>query len=123
MFTNAEEWREKRSPMPMQTDQTIDFDVSRLAGKAEQAARLLTALGQSKRLLALCHLVDKEMSVGALAEAIGLGQSALSQHLARLRDIGVVATRREGQTIHYRLASDEARQLIRLLYEIYCKDA
>lgn len=93
-----------------------------LEGKAEQAARLLAALGQTKRLLALCHLVDNEVSVGALAAAVGLGQSALSQHLARLRDLGIVATRRDGQTIYYRLASEDARRLISLLYAIYCAD-
>lgn len=92
-----------------------------LEGKAEQAARLLAALGQSKRLMALCRLMEREMSVGALAEAVGLGHSALSQHLARLRDLGIVATRRDGQTIYYRLASDDARRLITLLYDIYCR--
>ena len=92
-----------------------------LEGKAEQAARLLAALGQTKRLMALCRLVDNEMSVGALAEAVGLGHSALSQHLARLRDLGIVATRRDGQTIYYRLASEDARRLISLLYDIYCR--
>ena len=92
-----------------------------LEGKADQAARLLAALGHTKRLMALCRLVDTEMSVGALAETVGLGHSALSQHLARLRDLGIVATRRDGQTIYYRLASDDARRLIALLYEIYCR--
>ncbi|WP_075217216.1 ArsR/SmtB family transcription factor [Mongoliimonas terrestris] len=96
-------------------------DLEILEGKAEHAARLLAALGQPKRLMALCRLVDQEMSVGALAEAIGLGQSALSQHLARLRDLGIVATRRDGQTIYYRLASDDARRLISVLYDIYCR--
>jgi DNA-binding transcriptional ArsR family regulator len=92
-----------------------------MESRAEEAARLLAALGQPKRLMALCYMMDQERSVGALAEAVGLGQSALSQHLARLRDIGLVATRRDGQTIYYRLASDNARRLIELLYEIYCK--
>ena len=96
-------------------------EIAILEGKADQAARLLAALGHTKRLMALCRLMDQEMSVGALAEAVGLSQSALSQHLARLRDLGVVTTRREGQTIYYRLASEEAKQLISLLYEIYCR--
>ncbi len=94
-----------------------------MESRAEEAARLLSALGQSKRLMVLCRLVDTEMSVGALAESVGLGQSALSQHLARLRDLGIVATRREAQTIYYRLASDNARRLIGLLYELYCAPA
>lgn len=91
-----------------------------MVSRADEAARLLSALGQTKRLMVLCRLVDREMSVGALAESVGLGQSALSQHLARLRDLGIVATRREAQTIYYRLASDNARKLIELLYAIYC---
>jgi DNA-binding transcriptional ArsR family regulator len=91
-----------------------------MESRADEAARLLSALGQTKRLMVLCHLIDREMSVGALAESVGLGQSALSQHLARLRDLGIVATRREAQTIYYRLASDNARRLIGLLYELYC---
>ena len=94
-----------------------------MESRAEEAARLLSALGQSKRLMVLCRLVDNEMSVGALAESVGLGQSALSQHLARLRDLGIVATRREAQTIYARLACDSARRLIGLLYELYCAPA
>ncbi|KPL53696.1 ArsR/SmtB family transcription factor [Prosthecomicrobium hirschii] len=97
------------------------WDLDRLEGKADRAARLLDALGHTKRLMALCRLMDQEMSVGALAEAVGLTQSALSQHLGRLRDLGIVATRRESQTIYYRLASDEVRRLIAVLYDIYCR--
>lgn len=92
-----------------------------MEGRAEEAARLLAALGQTKRLMALCRLLEQEMSVGALAEAVGLGQSALSQHLGRLRDLGIVATRRDGQTIYYRLESENARRLIQVLYELYCQ--
>lgn len=93
-----------------------------LEGRAEEAAQLLAALGQPKRLMVLCMLVDREMSVGALAEAVGLSQSALSQHLAKLRDLGIVATRRDAQTIYYRLASHDARRVIEVLYDIYCPD-
>jgi DNA-binding transcriptional ArsR family regulator len=105
-------------------DSLCESPVSQLSvmeGKADEAARLLSALGQTKRLMALCRLMDTEMSVGALAESVGLGNSALSQHLARLRDLGIVATRRDGQTIYYRLASEDAKRLISVLYDIYCK--
>lgn len=91
-----------------------------LEAKADKAAELLTALGHSKRLMAMCRMIDEEVSVGALAEAVGLGQSALSQHLSKLRALGLVTTRREGQTIYYRLASPEARELITTLYRLYC---
>lgn len=96
-------------------------DLQALEPKADKVAQLLTALGHSKRLMAMCRMMDDEVSVGVLAEAVGLGQSALSQHLSKLRALGLVTTRREGQTIYYRLASDEARELIGTLYRLYCK--
>lgn len=109
-------------PAPVESSlcDSLGNPIDLMETRAEEAARLLSALGQTKRLMVLCRLVDNEMSVGALAEAVGLGQSALSQHLARLRDLGIVATRREAQTIYYRLASDNARRLIGLLYDLYC---
>lgn len=96
-------------------------DLQALEPKADKVAQLLTALGHSKRLMAMCRMMDDEVSVGVLAESIGLGQSALSQHLSKLRALGLVTTRREGQTIYYRLASDEARELISTLYRLFCK--
>lgn len=108
------------APVESSLCDSLGNPVDLMETRAEEAARLLSALGQTKRLMVLCRLVDNEMSVGALAEAVGLGQSALSQHLARLRDLGIVATRREAQTIYYRLASDNARRLIGLLYDLYC---
>lgn len=95
-------------------------DLAALAPKADKVAELLSALAHSKRLMAMCRMMDEEVSVGALAEAVGLGQSALSQHLSKLRALGLVTTRREGQTIYYRLASPEARELIATLYRLYC---
>lgn len=68
----------------------------------------------------LCHLVQDEMSVGALEEALGMRQAAVSQMLARLRDEGLVTTRRDGKTIYYSLADDRTRRMIELLYEFYC---
>ncbi len=96
-------------------------DLQALEPKADKVAQLLTALGHSKRLMAMCRMMDDEVSVGVLAESVGLGQSALSQHLSKLRALGLVTTRREGQTIYYRLASDEARELISTLYRLFCK--
>lgn len=95
-------------------------DIAVLERRAEEAAAVLAAMANAKRLLVLCHLVDGERSVGDLAEAAGLGQSALSQHLAKLRLQGLVATRREAQTIYYSLASAEVRALIETLYRLYC---
>jgi DNA-binding transcriptional ArsR family regulator len=94
--------------------------MSEMEDKAEEAARLLATLANSKRLLALCHLLQGEKSVGHLAELVGLSQSALSQHLARLRDLEIVETRREAQTVFYRLSSDEVAAILETLYRLFC---
>ena len=91
-----------------------------LNAKATEAARLLTALANRHRLAILCELVECERSVGALVDAVGLTQSALSQHLAKLRAAGIVATRRDAQTIYYRLASAAAGSVMKTLADIYC---
>ncbi len=96
-------------------------DAKQLTAKAAEAARLLAALANESRLMILCELVDGERSVGTLVEAVGLTQSALSQHLAKLRAAGIVATRRDAQTIYYRLASEAAGSVMTTLAEIYCR--
>lgn len=84
---------------------------------------MLALMGNPKRLMILCRLAEGEASVGSLATAVNLGQSALSQHLAKLRGAGLVATRREAQTIHYSLASDEVRAIMLALYDVFCRHA
>ncbi len=97
-------------------------DLDLLRQRAGEAARLLRLIANEKRLLVLCHLVGAgEMNVGDLATVVGLSQSALSQHLAKLRQDGLVATRREAQTIHYRLADAKAARVLELLHELYCR--
>lgn len=91
-----------------------------MAEKAEEAARMLATLANAKRLMALCHLLQGEVSVNQLATMIDLSPTALSQHLARMRDLRLVDTRREGQTIYYRLASPEVAAILETLYRIYC---
>ncbi|SIQ63186.1 transcriptional regulator, ArsR family [Solilutibacter tolerans] len=86
------------------------------------AARMLKALANEKRLLLLCQLVEGECSVGELNARVDLSQSALSQHLALLREDGLVTTRRESQTIHYALAEGPARDILKTLHDIYCAD-
>ena len=95
-------------------------DARELNAKAAEAARLLTALANKHRLAILCELIESERSVGALAQAVGLTQSALSQHLSKLRAAGIVATRRDAQTIYYRLASAAAGRIMKALADIYC---
>src|SRR5690349_14850738 len=92
-------------------------DMSRQAG---DAAQLLKMLGHEQRLRVLCLLVGGELSVGQLNERIDLSQSALSQHLAKLREQGLVATRREAQTIYYRLIDGPVAAIIETLHGIYC---
>jgi DNA-binding transcriptional ArsR family regulator len=96
-------------------------DAKELTAKAAEATRLLAALANESRLAILCELVEGERSVGKLVEVVGLTQSALSQHLAKLRATGIVATRRDAQTIYYRLASDAAGSIMKTLADIYCR--
>ncbi|PJK27465.1 ArsR/SmtB family transcription factor [Minwuia thermotolerans] len=98
------------------------FDtIDDLEAKASEASATLRLLANEKRLLVLCRLIKEgEMTVSALAAAAGLGQSALSQHLARLRADGIVAVRREAQQVHYRIADEKVRRLLDALYAIYC---
>jgi ArsR family transcriptional regulator len=91
-----------------------------LQARAAAAARLLRALANEHRLLILCHLIEGEMSVGQLQAVVGLSQSALSQHLAVLREDGLVATRRESQTIWYRIDDPAALRVVETLADIFC---
>ena len=94
-----------------------------LLDKAAEAATMLKALSNEHRLLVLCHLVaEEEQAVGQLVARSGLSQSALSQHLARLRREGLVAFRRDAQTLHYRIADPKAVQLITLLRDLFCPE-
>lgn len=94
-------------------------DLSVLQESAHAAARLLKLLASEQRLLLLCRLVEGETSVGDLAEHAKLAQSAASQHLGKMRAEGLVATRREAQTIYYRLADPAAMRVLDTLCDIY----
>jgi DNA-binding transcriptional ArsR family regulator len=97
----------------------LDFDA--MQEKASEAVTLLKGLANESRLMIMCVLAEGEHSVGDLNERIKLSQSALSQHLAVLRDQGMVKTRRESQTIYYRLADSPAINVIGLLHDVYCE--
>jgi DNA-binding transcriptional ArsR family regulator len=88
---------------------------------AKNAAGLLKALANEQRLMVLCHLLEGPLAVGELNERVGLSQSALSQHLAVLREAGVVATAREAQTIYYSLPKGVVTKIIGVLYREYCE--
>ena len=112
--------------MPLQTVRrskfAADIGIAELERKAAEAAGMLKLLANENRLLILCRLaLAGEMSVGDLADAVDLSQSALSQHLAKMREDGLVATRREAQTVYYRIADRNAERLLSLLKRIYCR--
>ena len=97
------------------------LEIDAMVGCAQEAARLLKLLANEKRLVILCFLATRgEMPVGALAEALNLSQSALSQHLAKLRRDGLVQFRRASQTLNYRLADPRAVRVLVVLKEIFC---
>ena len=96
------------------------IDPEKLETNAKEAARLLKIMSHPSRLMVLCHLMKDESPVSRLNEAVPLSQSALSQHLAALRREGLVETRRESQTIYYRLKSQAVTGILEALYRIYC---
>lgn len=96
-------------------------DLNRMKANAEQAAAVLRSLGNSRRLLILCTLIGSgELSAGELAQAVDLSASATSQHLARMREEGLLSSRREAQSILYSIADPNLERLITTLKDIYC---
>jgi DNA-binding transcriptional ArsR family regulator len=99
----------------------LDFET--MQRNASDAVSLLKGLANESRLMIVCVLSEGELSVGQLNQRIKLSQSALSQHLAVLREQGLVQTRRESQTIYYRLSDSAAIDIISLLHDVYCAPA
>lgn len=99
------------------------MNIEPLQSRVGEAAALMKALANPHRLMILCELHQGERSVGALERAVGLRQSPLSQHLAKLRRDRLVATRREAQTIHYSLSSPKVGEVMALLYRLFCGPA
>lgn len=96
------------------------FDPALFAESTGRAAALLRLLGNEKRLMILCQLAEGELSVSELLQRVDLSQSALSQHLALLREQELVATRRAAQTIYYRIVDHAALRVIQTLAELFC---
>jgi DNA-binding transcriptional ArsR family regulator len=99
------------------------MNVGDLRSRAGEAASFLKSIANDRRLIILCELVNGERTVGELEAVVELSQSALSQHLARLRGAKLVKTRRESQTIHYSLADSSVSKLIGVLHDVYCRPA
>jgi DNA-binding transcriptional ArsR family regulator len=98
----------------------MNIDMERMQSTADAASELLKALANRHRLLILCRLIERERPVGDLAEFLGIRDSTVSQHLALLRRDGLVAARRDGQTIWYSISSAPARVVLEALYRVYC---
>jgi|SRR5512139_2483678 len=97
------------------------MNIEAVKSKAGEAATFLKSMANDRRLVVLCELVKGEKTVGELEAVAGLSQSALSQHLAKLREAKLVATRRQSQTIYYSLANAGVKRLIDVLYDLYCR--
>lgn len=99
------------------------MNIQALTSRTEEVSELLKAVANSHRLLILCELNNGERSVSALEAVVPLSQSALSQHLGKLRELGIVTTRREAQSIYYSLADQRIADLMSTLYQIFCAPA
>lgn len=97
-------------------------DIAAFEANATKVADILRTLANERRLMILCKLIEwGEANVNSLAEAVGLSQSSLSQHLAKMREESIVAFRREGQTLWYRIADPRVEDLLSTIYKLYCK--
>ena len=108
--------------MATKANKTLPVDMRAMQAHAKEAADLLKKLANEHRLLVLCTLINGERSVGELNALMPLSQSSLSQHLASLRQAGLVKTRRESQTIYYSLRGEHAIKVIAVLQSLYCPD-
>lgn len=104
------------------TKQTTMMDLDRLQLNSFEAAGFLKTLANSNRLVILSRLLDDEKCVGDLEKNLNISQSALSQHLGRMRAEGLVTTRRESQQIFYRIKDDRVAQMIKLTYDLFCQE-
>ncbi len=104
----------------LHTYEKMKLQAEKMSNAADAAVALLQSLGHKSRLMILCQLLEGEKSVGQLAEFLQARELTVSQHLALLRKDRIVTTRRQGQTVFYAIASDPARRLLEMLYEIYC---
>lgn len=98
----------------------MKINVQAMQAAATKASDLLKALANPHRLLIVCQLIEHERSVGELADFLMIRDSTVSQHLALLRKDRLVTSRRDGQTIWYAISSEEARELLKTLYRVYC---
>lgn len=99
-----------------------DISIEAMQRHADEAVAVLKALGSTNRLMLLCQMLEGERSVNELADALGLAQSVVSQHLSLLRRDGLVAGRRDGQSIYYAISDERVHALMDRLFELYCRE-
>jgi len=100
----------------------MQIELDQLTNRTAEAEAFLKQLSNRNRLMILCVLMDQELSVSELNERVPLSQSALSQHLSKLRESKLVSTRRDAQTIYYQLCDERVNKVLTSLYEIFCQD-
>ena len=108
--------------LPVITKEISDDEMDRMIANATTASNFLKAISHEGRLMILCHLVTGEKSVTELEELLSARQAAVSQQLSRLRLEGLVTPRREGKTIYYSLTDERPRQILEVVYDLFCKD-
>ena len=109
-------------PLPFITKDTTPTEFDVVVEKAKSASNFLKAISHEGRLMILCHLVSGEKSVTELEDLISARQAAVSQQLSRLRLEGLVIPRRDGKTIYYRLADDKPKQILEVIYDLFCQE-
>lgn len=102
-------------------ESSMNIEIEDMLARSAEAEAFLKQLANSKRLMILCVLSEGELSVGDLNQRVPLSQSALSQHLAKLRAVGFVSTRRESQSIYYKLSDPRVVSIIQSLYQVFCE--
>jgi len=111
---------DKTPELPQQGSKPAEMPLAVMRQRADEAVALLRSVGSHNRLMILCQLVEGERSVNQLVDAVAQSQSVVSQHLAVLRREGIVAGRRDGQSIHYRIADARVRVLMETLFQLFC---
>lgn len=109
-------------PLPIITKDINPSELNAVVERARTASNFLKAISHEGRLMILCHLVSGEKSVTELEDLISARQAAVSQQLSRLRLEGLVIPRRDGKTIYYRLADDKPKQILEVVYDLFCCD-
>ena len=122
MTTNIDTSAQKVSRLPVFDANTCPADMERMMENALRASNFLKAISHEGRLMILCHLASGEKSVTELEELLSARQAAVSQQLSRLRLEGLVTPRREGKAIYYSLTDDRPKQIMEVVYDLFCRD-